>query len=825
MNGTVRSRLLVLTLIFALLTLGTQAAGAVTIAGNVAPVAQDDPLTMDAETILKPDGLVAWEQLGGSVAIDGDVAVAGALSGNNGAGAAYVYERIDGTWVETAKLVSSDPGANELFGKSVAVAGDTIVVGEQRDQDAGVGKGAVHVFARNGGVWSHAAKLVASPRVSNGEFGCDVAISGDTIAVGSYGYGGYAGGAYVFQRVGSSWAQQAVIGSPSSGAHALGWSLDIDGDTLLIGCHEDDALGSDSGAAYVYTRSGEAWSYRQQLVASDGAANDYFGRSVAIGGGVALIGANADDDLGNWSGAAYLFKGSGSSWAQAEKILPSDGAAQDEFGFAVAFDGQSAVIGAQKTSQLGAATGRAYLYTYDGTGLTEVRALSASDAAADAYYGAAVAVSGNSCLIGAYSASPVVENSGEAYIYDSHYTVAEDEVLVVEAPGVLWNDWDPDMEWFGVADWVEAGHGHVSMFSGGAFSYTPEPGFNGYDSFTYRLWDDHGAFSAPATVKIRVTPVHDYIPIEGADRFETGAEAARAGFAATGAPTAVIATGRNFPDALGGSALAGALDAPLLLVDTASVPASVADVLDELDTKRAIILGGTAALTSAVETQLIAAMGTGSTVERIAGADRYDTARQVAARAIDELGPLFDGVAFVATGANFPDALAAGPIAAAAGMPIYLVSNGAGDAATIAAMEADGVSLVNVLGGTSVVTDVTYAALTSGFGGDRVDRLAGANRYETAAKVAEYGCAKGKLTWNGLGIATGEAFPDALAAGAMLGRCRTVLVLSRPAALSTETESVLTANRGEIDDVRFFGGTNALSSEVRARVKQVLEAP
>jgi putative cell wall-binding protein len=759
------------------------------------------------------------------VAIDGDVAVVGALSANSGMGAVYVFERVAGEWVETARLVSSDPGADEYFGKSVAVDGDTIVVGEQRDRDAGVGKGAVHVFMRSGGVWSHVAKLVASPRISNGEFGCDVAISGDTIAVGSYGYSGYAGGAYVFRGGGSSWAQEAVIGPASSGSSQFGWSIDVDRDTLLVGCHQDDALGSDSGAAYIYTRSGAAWSYQAQLLASDGVSGDYFGRSVAIDGGVALIGANADDDLGNWSGAAYLFRGSGSSWQQIDKVLPSDGGAQDEFGYDVAFDGQSALIGAQRTSQLGEATGRAYLFTYDGTGLTEVTAVSAGDAAPDAYYGSAVAVSGNSCLVGAYGASTAAEKSGSAYVYDSFYAVAEDEVLAVDAPGVLWNDWDSDVEWFGVADWDEADHGHVSMFSNGAFLYTPELGFNGDDSFTYRLWDDHGAFSAPATVKIRVTPVHDYIPIQGADRFATGAEAARAGFAASGAPVAVIATGRNFPDALGGSALAGALDAPLLLVDTARVPEDVADVLTELGTKRAIILGGTAALAPAVETQLIAAMGLGSQVERIAGGDRYDTARRVAARAVDELGPLFDGVAFVATGANFPDALAAGPIAAAAGMPIYLVSNAAGDAVTIDAMSDDSVSLVNVLGGTSAVTDGTLAALVTEFGEDRVDRLAGANRYETAAKVASYGCADAKLTWNGLGIATGEAFPDALAAGATLGRFGTVLMLSRPAALSSETENVLSAHRGVIDDVRFFGGTSALSLEVRARVKQVIEAP
>jgi putative cell wall-binding protein len=824
MNGTVRYRAFVSMVVFALLLVGVPYAGAVTVQGNASPTVLDDPLSMNAETILAPEELAEHDQLGWSVAIDGDTAVVGAVYDNNDAGAVYVYERVDHEWVRSARLVSSDPGAYESFGCSVAIEDDTIVVGEFRDKDSGVNKGAVHVFMRAGTVWSHAAKLVASPRVSNGEFGCDVAISGGAIAIGSYGYDNYEGGVYVFRGSGSAWVQEDVLPAPTPEAYNTGESIDIDGDTLLVGVEKDDGVASDAGAVYVYTRSGTDWQMRTDLTASDGAASDYFGCSVALDGQLALIGAKADDDLGNWSGAAYLFSGAGATWTQVDKILPSDGAAQDEFGCAVSIDGYVAAVGAQKTAQAGASTGRAYVFAYDGTGLNEVGSVSASNEVADAYFGKDVAISGTSCIIGAYGASSEIDQVGRAYVYDSYYTVAEDIQLLVDAPGPLANDWDSEGDDVRLWDWSDPAHGDVSAFSNGAFTYTPDPDFKGYDSFTYIATDDTSDSTA-ATVNIRVTPVHDYIPIHGADRFETGAEAARAGFAASGAPTAVIATGRNFPDALGGSALAGALDAPLLLVDTASVPASVADVLDELDTNHAIILGGTAAVTDAVRTQLIAAMGTGSTVERIDGVDRYDTARQVANRAIDELGPLFDGVAFVATGANFPDALGAGPIAAAAGMPIYLVSNGAGDAATIAAMDADGVSLVNVLGGTSVVTDVTHAALVGEFGSDRVDRLAGDNRYETAAEVASYGCAKAKLTWDGVGIATGEAFPDALSAGATLGRFHTVLMLSRPAALSAETESVLSANRTAIDDVHYFGGTGALSPAVRARVKQVIETP
>ncbi|HSQ22461.1 MAG TPA: FG-GAP repeat protein, partial [Coriobacteriia bacterium] len=339
MKGTVRSRAFVSMVMLALLLLGVPFAGAITVQGNASPTVLDDPLTMNAETILAPEQLAESDQLGWSVAIDGDTAVAGAMYDNNDAGAVYVYERVDHEWVRSARLVSPDPGAYESFGCSVAIEGDTIVVGEFRDKESGVNKGAVHVFTRSGTVWSHAAKLVANPRVTNGEFGCDVAISGGAIAIGSYGYDSYEGGAYVFRGGGSTWVQEDVLPAPTPEAYNTGESIDVDGDTLLVGVQKDDGVASDAGAVYVYTRSGTDWQMRTTLTASDGAVSDYFGCSVALDGQLALIGAKADDDLGNWSGAAYLFSGAGATWTQVEKILPSDGAAQDEFGYAVSLDG------------------------------------------------------------------------------------------------------------------------------------------------------------------------------------------------------------------------------------------------------------------------------------------------------------------------------------------------------------------------------------------------------------------------------------------------------------------------------------------------------
>ncbi len=793
---------------------------------NTPPFVAADPASYDNETSVVPPDAQPWMQYGADVAIDGQTAVVGALFSNSNAGGAYVYERVDGIWTLTAELVSPTPGAYEFFGKSVAIDGDTIVVGECRDQEGGIGKGAVHVFSRGDGSWPHVATITPTVRVNNGEFGCDVAISGDTIVAGSYGYNSYAGGAYVFRGSGATWSQEQLIDTPSSGSHECGSSVDVSGNTLVLGGPLDDQVGSDSGAAYVYTRSGTTWSFQQTLVGTDTAAGDQFGTSVAVDGNMVVAGAKYEEEAPeqNVRGSAYVFTRSGATWTQTAKLQASDGAAQHEFGYAVALDGRTAVVGAPRTPELGEHTGSAYIYNYDGTAWAETRNLASSDATADAWFGAAVAVSDNVTLVGAYSADPVAESSGEAYFYDSFYVTSEDTTLTVNAPGVVGNDWDIDpLDTVRLWRVNQPAHGTVSAWGDGAFYYVPDPGYKGYDSFTYQATDDTDVSTEWARVDIMVTPVHDYVPIQGADRYQTSAQAALAGFGDTGATDVVIATGRNFPDALGGSSLAGALDAPLLLVDTAAVPGSVADAIEQLGATHAVILGGPAAVSETIEDDLVAIMGTGSSVDRIEGSDRYDTARKIAAETVDILGAGYDGRAFVATGRNFPDALAAGPLAAAAGWPIYLVANTGADATTIDAMADVGVTDVQVLGGEAVVTPATYAALEEEF--PAVDRQAGNNRYETAVAVARLGVTDAGLGWDGVGVATGTRFPDALAAGATLGRLGTVLVLTGPDVLAPETDALLRSVRWSIDDVHYFGGPSALSQNVRNAVQAAVEAP
>ncbi|MHB9003631.1 MAG: cell wall-binding repeat-containing protein, partial [Coriobacteriia bacterium] len=249
--------------------------------------------------------------------------------------------------------------------------------------------------------------------------------------------------------------------------------------------------------------------------------------------------------------------------------------------------------------------------------------------------------------------------------------------------------------------------------------------------------------------------------IAGATRYDTAIQASRQAFP-TGAPAVVIATGLNWPDALGGGALAAAVGGPVLLTDPASLPLSVAAEIRRLGAGKAYVLGGTAAVSTSVEQSLRGLLGT-SNVTRIAGSSRYQTAEAIAlAVAARTAGsPAFAGGAFVTTGANFPDALAATPLSTATRRPIFLVGPQGIAPSTWDAMRRCGVDEVIVLGGTGAVSSAVENALTKSFGTSNVHRLAGANRYATAVDVATYGVDRFGLSWDGLAIATGASFPDA----------------------------------------------------------------
>jgi len=242
------------------------------------------------------------------------------------------------------------------------------------------------------------------------------------------------------------------------------------------------------------------------------------------------------------------------------------------------------------------------------------------------------------------------------------------------------------------------------------------------------------------------------VPIKGADRYLTAVEASKKFSSAT---TVVVASGETFPDALGGAALAGAVDGPLLLTPKAAIPSAVLAEIDRLGATKVYVLGGAGAVSPAAYDQLAAAV---DTVVRLGGDSRYETAQLVADETIRVLGDAYSGAAFMATGLNFPDALAASPIMYAQGMPLVLV-----DAAGVYTLPAE-TTHVTILGGTGAVPASVQTALGAKF----ENRIAGSGRYATAAAVAQYGVTKG-MSWNNLGVATGESFPDALLRGPTRG--------------------------------------------------------
>ncbi len=261
---------------------------------------------------------------------------------------------IDPLLRELTKLTASDGAAGDQFGFSVAISGDTVVVGAYQD---GVGanahQGSAYVFVRTGVSWTQQAKLTAADGAANDQFGNSVAISGDTAVVGAYlddvGANANQGSAYIFVRSGVSWTQLAKLtASDGAAGDVLGISVAIDGGTILVAAYEDDiGANADQGSAYVFVRSGASWVEQAKLMASDGEANDLFGVSVAISGDSVVVGAYGDDfGAASAQGSAYVFVRSGANWTQQAKLAASGGAANDWFGYSVAISGDTVVAGA-----------------------------------------------------------------------------------------------------------------------------------------------------------------------------------------------------------------------------------------------------------------------------------------------------------------------------------------------------------------------------------------------------------------------------------------------------------------------------------------------
>lgn len=374
----------------------------------------------------------------------GVLAAIGVVSGMGGATAhAQTCDPI-----QVAKLLASDGASRDAFGWSVAVSGDTAIIGSRADDDNGTDSGSVYVYTNIGGVWTQQAKLLPDDGEAGAFFGFSVSIDSDTALIGAWGdndNGTKSGSAYIFTRSGSVWTQQAKL-LPADGAayDYFGYSVSADGDTVLIGAHLDDDNETKSGSVYIFTRSGDLWTQQAKLLALDGEMLDLFGSSVSLSGETALIGAWGDASYGPLSGSAYVFTRSGNDWTQQAKLLPDDGAEFDEFGTTVSLSGETAVIGAHADDENGSDSGSAYVFTRSGGVWTQHTKLLPDDGAANDEFGSSVAINGEMILIGAHLDDNNATDTGSAYLY------AQTDGVWTQQSKVLPDDSEED-SWFGAS--------------------------------------------------------------------------------------------------------------------------------------------------------------------------------------------------------------------------------------------------------------------------------------------------------------------------------------------------------------------------------------
>jgi hypothetical protein len=380
-----------------------------------------------AEVKLLADDGAQGDFFGYSVATFGDIALIGAFKDDNvkgvDAGSAYVFTRSGNIWRQQVKLTALDGAANDTFGGNVALFGDTAVIGAMRDDDKGDNSGSAYVFTRSGSDWNQQAKLTASDGANGDAFGQSIALSGDTLVIGAPhdgDQGDDSGSVYVFTWSGTVWKQQAKL-TAADGAKGdvFGISVALSGDTIVVGADLNDEKALNAGAVYVYTRSGSSWSQQAKLTAADGAETDIFGVRVALSGDTALISARRDDDdvMGIDAGSAYVFIRTGTTWRQQAKLTAHDGAADDRFGRSVALAGDTALIGAMFQDNKGDNSGSAYVFTRSGNIWSHQAKLTAADGAADDVFGWSVAIFGDTALIGATRNDDKGNESGSAYVF------------------------------------------------------------------------------------------------------------------------------------------------------------------------------------------------------------------------------------------------------------------------------------------------------------------------------------------------------------------------------------------------------------------------
>jgi hypothetical protein len=382
-------------------------------------ISDDESASPSVRLALRRARLVAADgadrdNLGYSVGISGNVVVAGARSDDNEAGhlagAAYVFVPTPSGWIQQAKLMASDARDYDEFGSSVAIDGDTIIVGAPERLSGG---GVAFVFVRSGTTWTQQAELTPSDRSHFDTFGASVAIDGDTALIGDQHADAPgqddAGAAYVFVRSGTTWTEQAKLtASDALTDDHFGYSVSLSGDTALIA----DITGLFvSRAAYVFVRSGTAWTQQAEL---ESGLRDVLFDCVAVDGATAALGDPTNDDQVRLGGAVYVFVRSGTAWTKQATLFSPDGNEDEGLGSSVAVEGDRIIAGATGAGPPEKGGGAAFVFKRSGTTWSPAATLRNPNPAVYDAFGGSVDLSGSASVVGAYGD---IGGAGAAYVY------------------------------------------------------------------------------------------------------------------------------------------------------------------------------------------------------------------------------------------------------------------------------------------------------------------------------------------------------------------------------------------------------------------------
>jgi predicted amidohydrolase len=357
--------------------------------------------------------------------MDSNSAIIGAWgdddNGNN-SGSAYIFEHNGLSWSQQQKLTASDGSPENKFGYAVSINDGNTLIGAPLDNDNGISSGAAYIFNFDGSTWTQEQKLFASDGADFDNFASAVSIDGNLAIIGAYrdnAPGSDSGSAYIFSCNGATWSeQQKLTASDGASYDKFGYSVAIKDNLAIVGAYNDKVDANATGSAYIFKFDGTRWNEIQKLTASDARADDLFGQAVSIQKGYAIIGAPGNDGTAVNSGAAYIFKNDGLNWTQIQKITAPDPNTNSSFGGSVSIGTTTIIIGAPSDDDSGTNSGSAYLFKFDGKNWQYQQKLYAPVPAGYTEFGRSVAINSHTALIGAHMDNENGGNSGSAQVFE-----------------------------------------------------------------------------------------------------------------------------------------------------------------------------------------------------------------------------------------------------------------------------------------------------------------------------------------------------------------------------------------------------------------------